>query len=81
MSIPIEHIIVNNIMPNFGVDEWASAERHPSINLVKRHYDSQQPYLASFKALCGQENIILVGMSLLPFEPRADRLIDYAKLK
>tara|TARA_B100000745_G_C20063645_1_gene363004 strand:- start:102 stop:845 length:744 start_codon:yes stop_codon:yes gene_type:complete len=80
MGIPIEHIIVNNIMPNFGEEEWTAAEQHPSIDLVKRHYDSQQPHLAAFKALCGKENISLVGMSLLPFEPRAERLIDYAKI-
>ena len=80
MGIPVENIVVNNIMPNFGEEEWAASEQHPSINLVKRHYDSQQPHLGAFKALCGQENITLVGMSLLPFEPRAERLIDYAKI-
>ena len=67
-------------MPNFGEEEWAASDQHPSINLVKRHYDSQQGHLAAFKALCGHENISLVGMSLLPFEPRSERLIDYAKI-
>jgi len=80
MKIPVNNIVVNNIMPNFGKEEWEAANEHPSIQLVKRHYDSQQPHLANFKKLCTDYQVKLVGMSLLPFEPRAEKLKDYADI-
>ncbi len=80
MNIPINNIVVNNIMPNFGKSEWEAAAEHPSIQLVKRHYDSQQPHLSNFKKLCQEHQLKLVGMSLLPFEPRAEKLKDYSEI-
>ena len=80
MKIPVGNIIVNNIMPNFGKDEWDLAEKHPAIGLVKREYDNQQPYLQRFRDLAKSEGVQLVGMSRLPFEPRAEKLIDFSKM-
>lgn len=80
MHIPIGNIIVNNIMPNFGPDEWALAEEHPSVGLIKREYDIQQPYLQRYRELCSEENLKLVGLSRLPFEPRAEKLGEVAKM-
>tara|TARA_B100002019_G_scaffold291919_1_gene313465 strand:- start:24971 stop:26146 length:1176 start_codon:yes stop_codon:yes gene_type:complete len=80
MKIPVGNIIVNNIMPNFGKDEWDLAEEHPAIGLVKREYDNQQPYLQRFRDLAKSEGVQLVGMSRLPFEPRAEKLIDFSKM-
>ena len=80
MNIPVGTIIVNNIMPNFGAEEWEMAAEHPSIGLVKSEYDMQQPYLQQFRHLCAEENLKLAGMSRLPFEPRAEKLGEVAKM-
>ncbi|SVD29828.1 uncharacterized protein METZ01_LOCUS382682, partial [marine metagenome] len=80
MNIPVGTIIVNNIMPNFGAEEWDMAAEHPSIGLVKAEYDMQQPYLQQFRDLCAEENIKLAGLSRLPFEPRAEKLGEVAKM-
>jgi arsenite-transporting ATPase len=80
MNIPVGTIIVNNIMPNFGDAEWKKAAEHPSIGLVKSEYDMQQPYLQQFRDLCAEENLKLAGLSRLPFEPRAEKLGEVAKM-
>jgi arsenite-transporting ATPase len=80
MEIPVGNIIVNNIMPNFGDTEWALAEEHPSVGLVHREYVMQQPYLQRYRELCSEENLKLVGLSRLPFEPRAEKLGEVAKM-
>jgi len=80
MEIPVGNIIVNNIMPNFGDTEWALAEDHPSVGLVHREYVMQQPYLQRYRELCSEENLKLVGLSRLPFEPRAEKLGEVAKM-
>ncbi len=56
------------------------AAEHPSIGLVKAEYDMQQPYLQQFRDLCAEENIKLAGLSRLPFEPRAEKLGEVAKM-
>ncbi len=80
MNSPVGTIIVNNIMPNFGDDEWEMAAEHPSIGLVKSEYDVQQPYLQQFRDLCKEEDLHLAGLSRLPFEPRAGKLGEVAKM-
>lgn len=80
MEIPVGNIIVNNIMPNFGEKEWALAEEHPSVGLVQREYEMQQPYLQRYRELCSEENLKLVGLSRLPFEPRAEKLGEVSKM-
>jgi len=80
MNIPVGNIIVNNIMPNFGDEEWEMAAEHPSIGLVKSEYDVQQPYLQQFRDLCKEEDLHLAGLSRLPFEPRAGKLGEVAKM-
>lgn len=80
MNIPVGNIIVNNIMPNFGEEEWEMAAEHPSIGLVKSEYDVQQPYLQQFRDLCNEEDLHLAGLSRLPFEPRAGKLGEVAKM-
>ena len=69
MKIPVQHIIVNQINP----------DNNPAVALLKTEYDIQQPYLAKFKGLTSDQNIRLVGMTRLPFEPRSARLADVAQ--
>ena len=80
MEIPVGNIIVNNIMPNFGEEEWVLAEEHPSVGLVHREYVMQQPYLQRYRELCSEESLKLVGLSRLPFEPRGEKLGEVAKM-
>jgi anion-transporting ArsA/GET3 family ATPase len=79
-KISVHNIIVNNIMPNFGPKVWEQAETNPATQLVKCEYDIQQPYLKSYQSLTESKNIRLVGVTRLPYEPRAGKLLDYAKL-
>ena len=79
-QISVDNIIVNNIMPNFGPSVWEQAETNPATQLVKCEFDIQQPYLKSYQALTDTKSIRLVGVTRLPYEPRASKLLDYAKL-
>lgn len=78
MTIPIQQIVINHIIPNFGDDVWATAETNPAAALIKSEYDIQQPYLARYKTLTSVQDIRLVGMTRLPFEPRSSRLSEVA---
>ena len=78
MAIPIQQIVINHIIPNFGDDVWATAETNPAAALIKSEYDIQQPYLARYKTLTSVQDIRLVGMTRLPFEPRSSRLSEVA---
>ena len=77
-QISVDNIIVNNIMPNFGPAVWEQAETNPATQLVKCEFDIQ-PYLKSYQALTDTKSIRLV-VTRLPYEPRASKLLDYAKL-
>ena len=78
MNIPVQHLVVNQIIPAFTHDVWAIAPTNPAVALLKTEYDIQQPYLARFKELTSSTTIRLVGMTRLPFEPRSSRLVDVA---
>ena len=78
MKIPVQHIVVNQIIPSFTPDVWEIAPSNPAVALLKTEYDIQQPYLGRFKELTSSHPIRLVGMTRLPFEPRSARLVDVA---
>ena len=78
MKIPVQHIVVNQIIPSFTPDVWEIAPSNPAVALLKTEYDIQQPYLGRFKELTSSHPIRLVGMTRLPFEPRSSRLVDVA---
>ena len=78
MKIPVQHIVVNQIIPSFTPDVWEIAPSNPAVALLKTEYDIQQPYLGRFKKLTSSHPIRLVGMTRLPFEPRSSRLVDVA---
>lgn len=79
MKIPIQHIVINQIIPNFGPDVWATASHNPAVGLLHAEFNIQQPYLGKFRTLSSESSIRIVGMTRLPFEPRADRLSEVSE--
>lgn len=78
MKIPVQHLIINQIIPSFTPEVWEDAPNNPALALLKTEYDIQQPYLVRFKELSSEANLRLVGMTRLPFEPRSSRLSEVA---
>lgn len=79
MKIPVNHIIINQIIPNFGEDVWATATDNPAAALLHNEWQIQQPYLQKFRILSSETSIRIVGMTRLPFEPRGSRLSEVAE--
>lgn len=79
MKIPIQHIVINQIIPNFGPEVWATASHNPAVGLLHAEFGIQQPYLGKFRTLSSESGIRIVGMTRLPFEPRADRLSEVSE--
>ena len=79
MNIPVNHIIINQIIPNFGEDVWATAANNPAAALLHNEWLIQQPYLEKFRTLSSETSIRIVGMTRLPFEPRGSRLTEVAE--
>lgn len=65
----VEHIIVNQIVPDFGTDIWKDAKENPAVAMVLRQFTIQQPYLERYKLLASQYKTRLVGLTNTPFEP------------
>ena len=80
MEIPVGNVIVNNLIPNLGDETWATATSNRAAALVKCEYDIQQPYISQFRSMVSQYGCHLVGVPRLPFEPRGDKLAEYARL-
>ena len=69
IQLPIKHILVNNIIPDFGEDVWKTAEDNPAAAMTQRRYMIQQPYLERYRSLASENQVRLVGITLVPFEP------------
>ena len=67
--LPVKHILVNNIIPDYGEDVWATAEDNPAAAMTHRRYNIQQPYLGKYRSLASEHQVRLVGITLVPFEP------------
>ena len=76
----IKNIVVNGLIPNFGDETWNLSNANKAVALLKMEYDLQQPYVAQYKTLTKEEGIKLVGVSRLPFEPKAERLGEFSKM-
>jgi len=76
----VNNLVVNGLIPNFGTETWELAKENKAVALLKMEYDLQQPYVAEYKALTKEEGVKLVGVSRLPFEPKAERLAEFAKI-
>ena len=69
IQLPIKHILVNNIIPDYGEDVWKTTEDNPAAAMTHRRYKIQQPYLARYRSLASEHQVRLVGITLVPFEP------------
>lgn len=76
----VNNLVVNGLIPNFGKETWELAKGNKAVALLKMEYELQQPYVAEYKALTKMESVKLVGVSRLPFEPKAERLAEFAKI-
>lgn len=76
----VNNLVVNGLIPNFGTETWELAKENKAVALLKMEYELQQPYVAEYKALTKGEGVKLVGVSRLPFEPKAERLAEFAKI-
>ena len=75
----VKNIILNNLIPNFDEETWAMATSNKAVALLKMERDSQSPYMEAYSQLCNGENISLVGVSKLPFQPMGDKLGEFSK--
>ena len=69
IELPIKHILVNNIVPDFGDDVWKAAEDNPAVAMMYRKYQIQQPYLSKYRTVASDHQMRLVGITHVPFEP------------
>lgn len=69
IELPVKHILVNNIVPDFGQDVWDTAEDNPLTSMTYRRYQIQQPYLSRYRSLASDHEVRLVGITHVPFEP------------
>jgi arsenite-transporting ATPase len=69
IELPIKHILVNNIVPDFGEDVWKAAEDNPAVAMMYRKYQIQQPYLSKYRTVASDHQMRLVGITHVPFEP------------
>ncbi len=75
----VHNLVLNNIIPKFDDKTWELASSNKAVALMKCEKDIQQPYMSQYSTLAEQEGITLVGVSKLPFEPRADKLLEFSK--
>ena len=69
IDLPVKHILVNQIVPDFGEDIWATAEENPAAAMTYRRFSIQQPYLERYRSLAKENEVRLVGITHVPFEP------------
>lgn len=75
----VNNILINNIIPNFDEETWKVATQNKAVALLKSEKNNQQPYVQAYHQFTNKENINLIGVSKLPFEPRGERLIEFSK--
>ena len=69
IELPIKHILVNQIVPDFGEEVWATVDENPAAAMTHRRYQIQQPYLTQYRSLASEHQVRLVGITHVPFEP------------
>lgn len=69
IELPVKHLLVNNIVPDFGEEVWATGHDNPAAAMTHRRFTIQQPYLVKYRELAAENQVRLVGITLVPFEP------------
>ena len=69
IELPVKHLLVNNIVPDFGEEVWETTDENPAAAMTYRRFQIQQPYLVKYRELAAEHQVRLVGITLVPFEP------------
>ena len=69
IELPVKHLLVNQIVPDFGEEIWATVEENPAAAMTHRRFQIQQPYLDRYRSLASEYKVRLVGITHVPFEP------------
>ncbi len=69
IELPVKHILVNQIVPDFGEEVWATVDENPAAAMTHRRFQIQQPYLTQYRSLASDHQVRLVGITHVPFEP------------
>ncbi len=69
IELPVKHLLVNNIVPDFGEVVWKTTDENPAAAMTYRRFQIQQPYLERYRSLASEHQVRLVGITLVPFEP------------
>ena len=69
IKIPVRQIIINNIIPDFGEEVWATVGENPASALTHRNFTIQQPYIQKYRELVKENKLRMVGLTVVPFEP------------
>ena len=69
INIPVQHIVINQIVPDFGEEVWNSISDNPAAAMTHRQFSIQRPYLDRYRILCQEATVRLVGITNVPFEP------------
>ncbi len=69
IELPVKHLLVNNIVPDFGEEVWKTTDDNPAAAMIYRRFQIQQPYLAKYRELAEESQVRLIGITHVPFEP------------
>ena len=69
IELPVKHLLINQIVPDFGEEIWATVEENPAAAMTHRRFQIQQPYLDRYRSLASDYKVRLVGITHVPFEP------------
>lgn len=75
----INNIIINNMIPTFDEGTWDLASTNKAVALLKSERANQQPYIQAYHQFTKKEQVKLIGVSKLPFEPRGERLLEFGR--
>jgi arsenite-transporting ATPase len=79
-NFSINNVVINHLVPDFEEDVWEASATNKAVSLIKMEYELQKPYRIKYQQLCESENINLVGLYKVPFQPMGERLNDFCKL-
>jgi len=80
LDISVANVVINNLVPAFDDETWELADTNKAVALLKLERDNQQPYLSHYGAVTNSLGIKLCGVPKFPFEPKADRLVDFGRV-
>ena len=80
LDISVANVVINNLVPAFDEETWELADTNKAVALLKLERDNQQPYLSQYGSITTSLGIKLCGVPKFPFEPKAERLVDFGRV-